>query len=480
MGPSFSSWRLVKSITVSEFKRVPSSVPHILHRARDWAFANRRSIAAVATNISWLTVENLVNTLVAAIVSIVVARNLGPAAVGTWGYVFAIYSLSLLVATLGTDQIVVVDLVAAKEPRTTILTTALGLRTAAATFVAITLIAGSFVIGTQTPEQSELIRFMALSLFAMSFDVVGNWFRAQRRFDRIVIPSIVSAVLGGAAKVFFVIHDHSILPLGILSVAQSALMQGMIVLAALRGGVAIAFTAFSLAYARELLRSSVPLMVSGIAVYVYMRANVFFLNEFDSKAEVGLYNAAAAISGIAYVIPTVIVTALTPGLYRYYYADARKFTRTFRHMMSLLTPAFSIIALAVTLLSHRIITLLYGQAFLPAAPVLALHAWTLIPVAFGLTSSVWLAAEKRTSMLLTRTICGGVVNVALNLYLIPRVGIIGAAIATIVAMFTASMLMLLFFGRTGRQIFMIQLRSMFLVDLIGTLLASRHVRSARK
>jgi O-antigen/teichoic acid export membrane protein len=78
-------------------------------------------------------------------------------------------------------------------------------------------------------------------------------------------------------------------------------------------------------------------------------------------------------------------------------------------------------------------------------------------------------------VLMTRTVCGGVVNVALNLLLIPRWGIIGAAIATLVAMFTAGMFMLPFLGKTARRIFVIQLRSMFLADIVAMLLASRQL-----
>lgn len=452
-----------------------------LGHLKKWTAINRYGIAAAVKSISWLSADNIATTLTAAIVSVVVARTLGPAAIGTWGYVFAIYSVSLLITTLGVDQIVVIDLIAKREQRGTIMSTALALRLIAATAAAAALIFASLEISSQTPEQNQLIRVLALSVIAMSFDVVGNWFRSQLRFDRIVIPSIVATAIGGAAKIFLVIHEHSILPLGYLTLGQSVLMQSMIVSSALRGGIGDIVSGFSARYARQLLRTSVPLMISGIAVFVYMRANVFFLNEYGGKADVGLYNAAAAISGVAYFLPTVIVTALTPSFYRLYFSDQAQFEHRFRQITNLSTLGLSLIALAVMLLSYRIILLLYGPAFLPAAAVLSLHVWTLVPVAFGLTSSVWLAAEKRTAALMTRTVCGGVVNVVLNVLLIPRMGIIGAAIATLVAMFTASMFMLLVFGKTARRIFIIQLRSMLLLDIFAMLFASRRLaQTARK
>src|ERR1019366_1818226 len=112
---------------------------------------NRHGIAATVKSISWLSAENFATTLVAAVVSIIVARTLGAAAVGTWGYVFAIYSVSLLLTTLGLDQMMIVDLVAAREQRGTIIATALALRMTVSIVLAATLISASFATNAQTP-----------------------------------------------------------------------------------------------------------------------------------------------------------------------------------------------------------------------------------------------------------------------------------------------------------------------------------------
>lgn len=456
-----------------------SGSPHGLKDwLRSWTIRHRHSITASARSISWLSLDNLATTLINAAVSIVVARTLGATAAGIWGYAFAVYSFGLILTTLGTDQILLVDFVAAREPPRIIVATALGLRATASVVAALILICASFAIDAQTAEEAELIRVLAITLIVMALDVVSSWFRSQLRFERIVIPSIVSSTIGGAAKIFFVLHQHSILPLGYLTFAQIALMQLLILAAARRTDFRVTFRGFSTLYAREMLRTSLPLMLSGIAVFVYARANIFFLSAMDGKASVGLYNAAAAVSGIAYFIPTVIVTALTPGLYRAYNADRAAFERAFRLIGSTLTIGLAAIALIVMWQSNRIVALLYGDAFMPAASVLALHVWTLIPIAYGLTSSVWLAAEKRTSVLLIRTVCGGLVNVALNLLLIPRLGIVGAALATLLSMFTAGMLMLPLLGKTARRIFALQVRSLFLLDLFVLLFGSRQFQRA--
>jgi PST family polysaccharide transporter len=244
-------------------------------------------------------------------------------------------------------------------------------------------------------------------------------------------------------------------------------------ISAMRGRVGDVLTGFSIAYAKDLLRSSLPLMISSIAVFVYLRANVFFLNEYESREDVGIYLAAAALSGSAYLMPSVLVSALAPGLYRLYHEGREQFESRLALLTNILTISIYAVALSVTVLSHKIISALYGEKFLQATSVLALHVWTLIPVAYGLTSSVWLTAEKRTSLLMSRTICGGIVNVALNIVLIPRFGIIGAAIATLAAMFTASTFMLFVFGETGRRILAMQIRSLLLIDSVAAVFGRR-------
>jgi O-antigen/teichoic acid export membrane protein len=358
------------------------------------------------------------------------------------------------------------------------MTTALLLRLGTGLLLSIALIAASLLSRDSDPHENALMRILSLALIVMAFDVNGNAFRSQQRFDLVAIPSMVSTVAGGAIKIWLVVRSGSILPLGAITVIQSVLLQVILGFNAYRNGSHAIFGRFSAHYARELIRTSLPLMFSSLAVFIYLRANIFFVNAYGGKVDVGLYNAASAISGLAYFVPMVIVTTLTPALYRRYNDDRPSFERVFAHLTNILTVGLVCISCVVTVFADRIIVLLYGPSFQPAAGVLALNVWTLIPVAFGLTSSVWLGAGKRTSVLLSRTLCGCAVNLTLNMLLVPKFGILGAALATLVAMFVASTLTLLFYGPEARQIVRVQMRALLLIDLASALCSPR--RSAIK
>jgi O-antigen/teichoic acid export membrane protein len=92
-----------------------------------------------------------------------------------------------------------------------------------------------------------------------------------------------------------------------------------------------------------------------------------------------------------------------------------------------------LIALPVTFFSEAIITFLLGERFLPSAPVFVIYIWAGVAVFLGVASSRFLILENLTKLSFYRTAMGMVINVILNLILIPKHGIIGSAYATLIS-----------------------------------------------
>src|SRR5262249_427673 len=148
-------------------------------------------------------------------------------------------------------------------------------------------------------EQAELTSVLALALIVMVPDVIGTWFRSQLRFKLVVIASVAANLIGGAVKILFVVHYQSVLPLGYATLAQNMVIGGLLFYYGWRDGLRLSFADFSKADALEFVRAGFPLMLSSVAVFAYTRANVFFLDSFRTKAELGLYTAATRITEVA-------------------------------------------------------------------------------------------------------------------------------------------------------------------------------------
>ena len=90
------------------------------------------------------------------------------------------------------------------------------------------------------------------------------------------------------------------------------------------------------------------------------------------------------------------------------------------------------VAVVTSILSPWAIALLYGPAFAQAASILSVQIWAGVAVAMSFVHGKWLLAEGLQRYGLIYTIAGAAVNITLNLLLIPRLGAIGAAWATLI------------------------------------------------
>ena len=112
-----------------------------------------------------------------------------------------------------------------------------------------------------------------------------------------------------------------------------------------------------------------------------------------------------------------------------------------------------------------IVRLAYGADFAAAAPIVAVHIWSGVFVFLGVARGQWLVNEGLQRFYLAATVAGAIVNVLLNLALIPRWGGLGAAYATVVSYALAAWLAS-YFHREVRAVAAMQTRAL-LIPLRG-------------
>ena len=89
-------------------------------------------------------------------------------------------------------------------------------------------------------------------------------------------------------------------------------------------------------------------------------------------------------------------------------------------------------------LSDQIVGLLYGVQYNEAGSVLMIHIWAGVFVFLGSAFSRYLTVENLAKKAFYRTLLGVILNIVFNYILIPKYGINGAAIATLIGQFTAN------------------------------------------
>jgi O-antigen/teichoic acid export membrane protein len=233
-------------------------------------------------------------------------------------------------------------------------------------------------------------------------------------------------------------------------------------------------TISNLTFKREtavyLLKDSWPLILSGIVISIYMKIDQVMIMEMMEAQAVGQYAAAVRISELWYFIPMVIASSLFPAIINAKAKSEELYYTRLQKLYDLMVWMAILIALPMTFLSDWVINILYGEQYSQAGSVLMIHIWAGVFVFLGVASGKWLLSENLQIFSTVNTTIGAIVNVVLNYILIPKIGVEGAAWATLISYFVAAYLSLLFWKKT---------RTNF-INLSKTLLITRifHVKKS--
>lgn len=178
----------------------------------------------------------------------------------------------------------------------------------------------------------------------------------------------------------------------------------------------------------EMLRYSVPLVVSSIAVWLNLYVDRMMINRFLSIGDVGLYGIAYRFAAVSSVMMIAFQTALTPLIYAHFNDPnaPRELARLLRYF-AFLALAF---CLALSIFAIDVLTLMTTPEYYASAPTVAILApATLLSSMYVFTPGI--AIAKKTHLMIWINVCGAIFNVVLTLTLIPLLGVNGAAIATL-------------------------------------------------
>lgn len=400
-----------------------------------------------AANSSWLLLDRLVRAVVGLLVGAWVARYLGPSAFGSLAYAIAFVAMFQALATVGIESIVVRDLARDPGAAARILGAAFLLRTTAGVLCWL-LAVGTAMAADGDPARVLLIAVVAGGLLFQAADVLDLWFQSRSRSKRTVLAKLTAHLLANGFKVALILQGADVLAFATVVALEAAANAAALALAFLRHGSRERW-AFDRTEATALLAQSWPLMLSGLAVMVYMRIDQLMVSELVGGHELGLYAAVLPISQVWQTLPMAVATSLAPMLARQRHADAERYRRSLVWTFRGFFYAGVASAMFTALVAGPIVRMLFGEAYEKAAPVLAIHAVSNVFCFLGIAHSLWLTNEGIFSVRLIGTLLASGATIALNLLLLPHVGLIGAAWSAVAAQAVAAFLINAALDRPG-------------------------------
>jgi len=434
--------------------------------------AHRPKLLKIVDNIGWLFFDKILRMGVGLLIGVWIARYLGPEQFGLLNFTAALIGLFGALAGMGLQGIVVREIVREPTCREDTLGTAAALQLLGGAVAYSLLLVTVFYLRPQDVLSQLVAAILGAMVLFKASEVVGYWFESQVQSKYTVWVQNGAFLFFAGIKVVLILSGASLIYFAWAMLAEAIVVAMALTLALHRLGPPLYSLRISYDRCFALLKAGWPFMLSSIAIMIYMKIDQVMIGQMLGNDAVGIYSAAVRISEIWYFIATAVAASVLPAILEAKKNNEAQYRQRLQALFDLMTWIAIIVALPVTFFATPLVTMLFGAEYSEAGGVLAIHVWATVFVFLGVAGGNWFLAENQQLISLQRTALGAVVNVLLNILLIPMMGVMGAAWATLISYAVAAMLSDATQHAT-RDMFMMKIRSLNLLSSFRRLTVSK-------
>lgn len=393
------------------------------------------------------------------IVGIAVARYLGPEMYGIIAFATAVYTVLVIIVSLGIDDIIMKDMLQYEERQGSIQGSALFVKSAAA-FLVYGIIFIYFLINYSGEKLYSVliitgaVLFQPLSVFSCIFLI-----NAQAKYTS--IARMISYTLSSLLKIILIIFKAPVTYFAFAVFIDYAVLYLTVILMYKYKKYTVSGWHIDISYIKYILKSAVPLFAAVLFYTFYQKVTVIIISSMYSDYASGIYSAAARLTEIWYLVPAVLMTAFYPAVVKAKQISEEEYNKRIKTLFYVTTIPFILMAFFAALLSPFIIKILYGEKYIQSSIVLALTIWSVPFISFYVISSKCFILENKVKHLLLRSALSFILIIILNYVLGSIYYLEGFSLALLISSFISFFLADLFFKDT-RELFFIKLLSIFL------------------
>lgn len=180
-----------------------------------------------------------------------------------------------------------------------------------------------------------------------------------------------------------------------------------------------------------LLLQSLPFMVIAVLGVTFKQIDRVFLSKLWDTEMVGVYSTGALFVQVMHMLAPALMESLFPSLSRLYLASRQRFTLIVAELFKLVFIAIIPVTLGLFTLAEFLILQVFGPEYDLSITVFRILVWAIIPSYLGRLLFRAILASNNEKVMPRVVIVNDIVNIALNILLIPRYGIVGASVAAI-------------------------------------------------
>lgn len=401
-------------------------------------------------NTGWIMFAQIYQMVLSLLIGVISARYLGPSNYGTINYAASYISFFTIACALGLEGIVVKDMVDNRDNEGVILGSSIVMRLIAGFFSMIAVCVIAAVVNPGDKLLLVVVFLQSLVLLFNSFHIIDFWYQS-------LLQSKVSSVIKCIAytgmsvyRVWLLVTAKSVEWFAFSTSLDSLIIAVLFMYRYKKDGEHK--LKFCPSMSKHLIGLSYHLIISSLMAVIYNQMDRLMIGKIIDQTHVGYYAAASTICHMWVFIPQALANSARPLIMELKGKDEELYIRRIKQLTGVTFWLGVFFAVAVTLLSHFIIDILYGADYAQARGPLLFIIWSTVFSSLSYTRSIWMISENKQKYNKQILICGVVVNLVLNSIGIPTVGINGAAAATLATEITCCLIAPLLFKETREYV----------------------------
>ena len=392
-------------------------------------------------NSFWLSFAQGINGLANFLIIVYLARRFGPVISGTFSYAMAFVMLFAALFDMGLSTVITkkfAENVVHEKDFLLLLFLKLGLGLISVTLI--NLIA--YAMGKNVVMLKVILCLSLSQFFIQLLNLFYALFRARQKMEHeasIRLFYILSLLIG----IFFLLQMHPTIFLVSLIYAFVGLVVVCATLFVLRHLMIWDKTIWHFDACKKYLRMGVYLALAQGVGDIMTNTDTFLLGYWNMLEQAGFYTAAAKVNAMILFPMSITTTAIFPILVKSFGVSPQKFQQYWKVWMEYTVCLAFLSVFLVIVFAKDIVLLIYTPDYLPAVSALRVLMVTAMIVYINNMYSHALVIHEQQKLILYATIAGCILNVVMNLFLIPKWGIEGSSLATAISQLTYGVICML-------------------------------------
>ena len=394
-------------------------------------------------NAGWLIGGKVFQMLISLVVGVITARYLGPSNYGLIGYGTAYVTFFSAFCTLGLNSVIIKDFVDHKDEQGEAIGSAIVMRLVSSVLSSLMIIGFVSIIDRNEPTTIAVVALCSVGTIFHVFETFNFWFQSQYKSKVTSIATLTAYIITSVYKIILLMIGKDVRWFA-FSTSVDYIVVAVFLYVAYRKfhGKKLKF---SIKKSKSLLKISYNYILSTMMVAIYGQTDKLLLKQLCDDSSVGYFTTATTVCAMWVFVLQAIIDSVYPTILNLKGKDQLQYERKNRQLYAIVFYVSCLVSVGFLVLGDFVIKILYGEAYMPAAGILKVVSWYTAFSYLGVARNAWIVSEGKQKYLKYIYGAAAILNVVMNLILIPVMGTIGAATATLITQILTSIVLPIMF-----------------------------------